>query len=150
MCYSKIMRKPLIRAKQILIVDDEPTLVFFLRQGLEAAEVEFSIDNASSGEEALAKLAHNRYDLLVTDLKMPGISGLTLIDAARSLQPHLAIIVMTAFDSPEVHDKAIKLGVDGYLKKPFSTATLRDLATKILLTGDKYLVDPSLQDVVAE
>ena len=123
--------------KRILIVDDEPTLVFFLKQGLQESEILYNIDGTSSSEEALTKLTYNRYDLLITDLKMPGISGFTLVELARSLHPDIGVIVMTAFGSHEVEDEATKLEVNGYLTKPFSTAILRDIATKILVAKDK-------------
>ncbi len=125
------------RPKHILIVDDEPTLVFFLKQGLQEAEILYNIDGTSSSEEALTKLTYNRYDLLITDLKMPGISGFTLVELARSLHPNIGVIVMTAFGSHEVEDEAAQFKVNGYLTKPFSIATLRDIATKILAAKDK-------------
>ncbi len=125
------------RPKRILIVDDEPTLVFFLKQGLQETEILYNIAGTSSSEEALTKLTYNRYDLLITDLKMPGLSGFTLVELARSLHPDIGVIVMTAFGSPEVEDEAAQLEVNGYLTKPFSIATLSDIATKILAAKDK-------------
>ena len=71
-------------ANRILIVDDEQTLVFFLRRGLSEAGLNCDVDVVSSGEEALAKLALGEYQVLITDLKMPGINGLVLASAARS------------------------------------------------------------------
>lgn len=121
-----------VRPKRILIVDDEPTLVFFLRQSLQEAYAGYAIDQASSGEEAVTKLTYNQYHLLITDLKMPGISGFTLAEMGRSLQPHLKIIVMTAHGSREVEENIKALKVDGYLTKPFPTAMLRDLALEVL------------------
>lgn len=121
------------KPKRILIVDDEATLVFFLRQGLQESTVEYVADGASSGEEALTKLTYNRYDLLVTDLKMPGISGFTLVEVARSLQPNIHVILMTAFGSPEVISEARQLRVEGYLTKPFQIAQLQELIDSILL-----------------
>jgi YesN/AraC family two-component response regulator len=126
------MLKAQNRAQHILIVDDEPTLVFFLKQDLSQLQLACQVDNAAGGEEALSKLTLNKYDLLITDLKMTGINGLTLIEVARSLQPDIRVILMTAFGSREVEDKANQLQVDGYLTKPFPTAKLRDLATKLL------------------
>ena len=95
-----------------------------------------SVDVASSGEDALTKLTYNRYDLLITDLKMPGISGFTLVEVARSLHPDIKVILMTAYGSREVQDEAKSLKVEGYLTKPFPTAHLRDLANTILLAED--------------
>lgn len=126
------MLKAQNRTQQILIVDDEPTLVFFLKQDLRQLELTCQVDNAAGGEEALSKLTLNKYDLLITDLKMPGINGLTLIEVARSLQPDISVILMTAFGSRDVEDRAGQLQVDGYLTKPFPTAKLRDLATRLL------------------
>jgi len=102
-----------LRPKRILVVDDEETLTFFLKQDLQEAEVSCNVDIASSGEDALTKLTYNRYDLLITDLKMPGISGFTLVEVARSLHPDIKVILMTAFGSREVQDEAKSLKVQG-------------------------------------
>ena len=120
------------RPKRILIVDDESTLVFFLKQGLRESGIQCLVDDAASGEEALTKLTYNRYDVLVTDLKMPGINGFTLLEVARSLHADINIILMTAYGSPEVQDEAKRLKVDGYLTKPFPTAQLQDIITNVL------------------
>lgn len=119
-------------ANRILIVDDEQTLVFFLRRGLSEAGLNCEVDVVSSGEEALTKLAFEEYQVLVTDLKMPGINGLTLASAARSLHPTIGIILMTAYGSHEVEYEAEQLMVDGYLTKPFQMERLRDLVEQIL------------------
>jgi CheY-like chemotaxis protein len=120
-------------------VDDEPTLVFFLSQGLQESEILCQVDGATSSEEAVTRLTYRPYDLLITDLKMSGISGFTLAEVARSLHPPIGIILMTAFGSPEVQAEAKQLNIDGYLTKPFPTAKLCDLAYNILTTKDKKL-----------
>ena len=125
-----------VRPKRILVVDDEETLIFFLKQGLQEISVSCNVDIASSGEDALTKLTYNRYDLLITDLKMPGISGFTLVEVARSLHPDIKVILMTAFGSREVQDEAKSLKVEGYLTKPFPTANLLDMADAILQAED--------------
>ena len=121
------------RHTRILIVDDESTLAFFLKQGLIEADHAFIVEAAASGEEALTKLTYNRYDLLITDLKMPGISGFTLVEVARSLHPHIAVIFMTAFGSPEVQEEAKQLRVDAYLTKPFPIAHLQSVVEAVLV-----------------
>ncbi len=128
-------------AKRILLVDDEATLAFFLQQSLK--EAGFLVDVASSGEEALNKLTiQSPYDLLITDLRMSGISGFTLLRAARSLFPDLKAILITAFGSNEVENFAGQLDVDAYLTKPFSTAHLEKLA-KSVLTGAETDLQPA-------
>jgi len=121
-----------VYANRIRIVDDEQTLVFFLRRGLSEAGLNCRVEGVGSGEEALDKLALEEYQVLVTDLKMPGINGLTVAAAARSLQPAIGIILMTAYGSGEIENEAQKLMIDGYLTKPFQMETLRDLVEGIL------------------
>ena len=117
---------------RVLIVDDEQTLVFFLRRGLSEAGLNCDVDVVNSGEEALARLAFVDYQVLITDLKMPGINGLTLASVARSLHPTIGVILMTAYGSREVEAEAEQLMIDGYLTKPFQMERLRDLVEKIL------------------
>jgi YesN/AraC family two-component response regulator len=124
------------RPKRILIVDDEPTLIFFLKQGLQDTQGVYLVDGASSGEEALTKLTYNLYDLLITDLKMPGISGFTLVEVARSLHPNINVILMTAYGSREVQDESEQLEVNGYLIKPFPTVQLQEMIREIFLSAD--------------
>lgn len=128
------MESNLASTNRILIVDDEPTLVFFLRRGLSETDLNCDVEGVGSGEEALAKLAFDKYSVLITDLKMPGINGLTLAAAARSLQPTIGVILMTAYGSREIEVEAEKLMVDGYLTKPFQMEKLRDLVEKVLYT----------------
>lgn len=70
--------------------------------------------------------------MLVTDLKMPDINGLTLASAARLVNPAIGVILMTAYGSREVETEAEQLMIDGYLTKPFQMERLRDLIEKIL------------------
>ena len=121
-----------VYTNRILIVDDEPTLVFFLRQGLSEAGLNCEVEGVGSGEEAMTKLAFAKYRVLITDLKMPGINGLTLAAAARSLQPNIGIILMTSYGAREVEARAEQLMIDGYLTKPFQMEKLRGLIEKIL------------------
>jgi DNA-binding NtrC family response regulator len=114
-----------VYANRILIVDDEQTLVFFLHRGLSEAGLNCEVDVVGSGEEALAKLAFEEYQVLV-------INGLTLASAARSLHPAIGVILMTAYGSREVETEAEQLMIDGYLTKPFQMERLRDLIEKIL------------------
>lgn len=130
-------------AHKILLVDDEPTLLFFLRQMLaEDSGTDYTIDTVSTGEEAINRLKIQPYQLLVTDLKMPGISGFTLIEVARSLQPNLKVVLMTAFDSLETEHQIQNLRVDAYLIKPFPIAQLCALAHK-LLAPDTLIEEPA-------
>jgi len=122
-------------------VDDESTLVFFLQQGIQEAKTTYKVEVASSGEDALTKLTYQEFDLVVTDLKMPGISGFTLVEAARSLNPQIKTVVMTAFGSRQVEDEIQNFAIDGYLTKPFPTADLVALIKDILTTENNVAPD---------
>lgn len=130
------------RSRKILVVDDEATLLFFLRQMLLDSANTYTVDTVSTGEEAINRLNAHPYDLLITDLKMPGISGLTLIEVARSLHPNIKTILMTAFDSPELEQQIRTLRVEAYLIKPFPITRLCTLAHQ-LLAPNTLLEEPA-------
>ena len=101
---------------RILVVDDEASARGALQQllTLEGYEVEAAAD----GRAALLKLATFEPDVVLTDLKMPGIDGLTLVEQGRIESPHSAFLVMTAFGSVDSAVAAIRLGAENYLTKP--------------------------------
>lgn len=105
--------------QHILIVDDETNLVQSLRETLEFANPSYRVSVADSGTEALDILADRQVDLLVTDQRMPGLSGLSLIRQVRGIEPQMRTLLITAFSSPEIEDQALELGTV-YLPKPFS------------------------------
>ncbi len=102
---------------RILIVDDE----FSVRHSLTAwfEDEGYTVDAASSGNEALEKLAENRWDIFFLDLKMPGMSGLELQKKIKDIQPDSTIIIITAFASVESAVEAMQTGAYDYLSKPF-------------------------------
>jgi excisionase family DNA binding protein len=115
---------------RILVVDDEASIRDLLSKTLALAE--YDIDTAPDGRTAVGRLRAGQYDLLITDLKMPGMDGLTLIREARQLAPTLPVVVITAYSTETSAIEAINLGVSGYLTKPFRI-------TKILSTAAKAL-----------
>lgn len=138
--------------KRILIVDDEESVAFFLAENLAELGADYQVETANSGEEALAKMAAQGFDLLVTDLRMPGINGLELIEQARVRSPHTRLILMTAYGNTRVEATAYRLGACRYLAKPFSSqelvtavqAALLEEATKALQDSLPEAPDPSL------
>jgi len=104
------------RLTKILVVEDEETLRFSLREGLEMFG--YQADAAAGLREAADQTAANRYDLILTDLNLIGESGLDLIKRLRQDGYEGGIIVMTAFGSIESAVEAMRLGADEYLQKP--------------------------------
>jgi CheY-like chemotaxis protein len=107
--------------EKILIVEDEVRVAQTLQSALTASdENRFQVQVCHSGEEALTLLRKTKFDLLVTDLRMPGISGLDLVEQVRATSPGTRCILITAYGTAQVEERAAQLDVDAFLKKPFN------------------------------
>jgi excisionase family DNA binding protein len=102
---------------RILVVDDEEAVRDLLAKTLTMAD--YDVDAATDGPAALDLLREVDYDLLITDLKMPGMDGLSVIREARRQHPELAVVIITGYSTEASAIEAINLGVAGYLTKPF-------------------------------
>ena len=118
--------------KRVLIVDDEASVVFFLGENLAELGAEYEVETACSGEEALEKMSVRRFDLIITDLRMPGVDGLELVEQVRARYPQTRLILMTAFGSDQVEAEARRLQVYRYITKPFRVKDLVDAARQAL------------------
>jgi two-component system response regulator FlrC len=114
--------------KRILIVDDEPSLLRMLADGIELFCLDCRVESAADGREALRQLARQPFDLILTDYDMPGMNGLELAMVVRQTLPHARIVLMTAYREGEgLEDRIRALDLEGYLHKPFSLKQLREL-----------------------
>jgi response regulator RpfG family c-di-GMP phosphodiesterase len=104
-------------AVRVLIVDDDPALRKFLSVML--TQSAFVCRSAASGAEALCLLQEHAFEVVISDLRMPGISGMDLLVEVRQSYPHLAFLMVTAEDGTRVGVRAMQLGADDYLLKPF-------------------------------
>ena len=121
-----------MNTRNILIVDDKPTVAFFLSKTLERSNHDYCVSVAHSGEEALEILNGSPVDLLVTDLRMPGISGLDLIRQVRASNPQTRTILITAYDNDEVEAQARRLGTYRYITKPFDVGEFTQIVREAL------------------
>lgn len=87
---------------------------------------------AKRGDEGLAQARVQTFDAVITDFKMPGLSGLELVGQLHTAKPGLPVIMITAFGTPETVQQAIQLGAYGCLPKPFEMAQLLDLVAQAL------------------
>ncbi len=119
----------------ILIVEDEAKLRHLLRQGL--FEESYAVDTAADGEEALYQLDINVYDLVLLDIMLPKMDGITVCRIIREKNPHLPVILLTAKD--RVPEKVVGLdaGADDYITKPFSFEELTARIRATLRRGKK-------------
>ena len=113
-----------------LVVDDEEAIREFLAEFLGGTG--FGVDCASSGEEAVEKIRSETYDLVLTDIRLPGLDGMKVLEAARSCSPEIAVIVITGFGTVSGAVEAMKLGADDYLSKPFSAEAVDVVVHKAL------------------
>jgi excisionase family DNA binding protein len=115
---------------RVLVVDDEATIRDLLSKTLALAE--YDVDLAPDGRTALERLRIIPYDLLITDLKMPGVDGLAVIREARRLKADIPVIIITGFSTEASAIEAVNLGVSGYLTKPFRVPRVLAVAAKAL------------------
>jgi excisionase family DNA binding protein len=116
--------------KRVLVVDDEASIRDLLSKTLALAE--YDVDTAGDGTAALDRMRAFAYDLLIADLKMPGMDGLTLIRQAKRIKADLPVIIITGFSTESSAIEAVNLGVDGYLTKPFRVPQVLAAAAKAL------------------
>ena len=119
---------------KILIVDDERTIRMALRDTL-TREGHLAV-TASNAEEAIRRCKSEPFDLLITDLKMPGMTGLEFIRHVRSICPSIRTILITAYGSAESAIEALRMGVSDYMIKPFRLSELRMTAGRLLSEAD--------------
>lgn len=127
---SSYINKSTCCTAHILIVDDEESM-------REVLEILFSaegyvVDVATDGLHALEKLRHQAYDLILTDMRMPGADGLQLLEQVKQLHPETLVILMTAYSTTTKAVEAMKLGAYDYIAKPFNNEDIRLTIKKAL------------------
>ena len=113
---------------RILLIEDDASIVGGLKKELQAEGYEVAV--AERGDKGLAQAKAQPFDVVITDLKMPGLSGLELVEQLHAAKPKLPIILVTAFGTTDTAIEATKLGAYDYLLKPFDMAELLDLVAK--------------------
>lgn len=115
---------------KILIVDDEIEICDFLSEFFR--DRNYDVVTASSGEEALIKIEKEKPNVLLLDVKMPGVNGLQVLQEVKQRYPKLKVIMVTAVETTDKIDEAFKLGADNYITKPLSLEYLEnDVREKI-------------------
>jgi len=115
---------------RILVVDDEPKICNLIEELFRLDG--YQIDISFSGIEALQMMKKNKYQMLLTDLKMPGIDGLELIRKAKELNPEIKTIMITGYTTVDTAVQSLRNGVDDYIKKPFNIMELKKVVKQTL------------------
>ena len=128
--------------EKILIVDDEEGMRRLLRRVLSREGFETSA--AGSGAEALQMVGSDQFDLVITDVKMPGMDGVELLKELYAFDPSLPVVVITAYGTVESAVQALRAGAYDYITKPFETDEIKLTVAKALererlLAENRYL-----------
>ncbi|MFY9399498.1 MAG: response regulator [Desulfomonilia bacterium] len=118
--------------KQVLIVDDEETLTWSLAKSLSRDREAYEVTTAGDGETALSLVRGKPFDLVVLDIRLPGINGLDVLLKIKDERPATKVIIMTAYGSSEIKAKAKARGSLFYIEKPFEIEQLRSLILKAI------------------
>ena len=133
---------------RILVVDDEQSMRDFFDILLRREEHE--VETAASGEEALDLIARKTYDLVVTDLKMPRVTGLDVLGGVKKASPDTEVIVITAYSAVETAIEAMRLGAFNYLAKPFNNEEIKIVIEKALEKRHLVAENQRLQEAVQQ
>lgn len=133
-----------MNSRPILIVDDEKNIRLALSMALEQLNV--PVETAASGEEALEKVAQAEYELMLLDLRMPGVDGMEVLRQVSQRLPELKVIIITAYGSIDLAVEAMKLGAVDFLQKPFDVSQVREMVRRIL---EKQEETPGYDDYMA-
>lgn len=139
----------------VLVIEDDPTVGQFVKRGLE--EQRYTVDLVTDGDEGERRAASEAYDLVILDMRLPGRSGLQVLDALRARGFERPVLVLTAQDAVDAKVRALRAGADDYVTKPFAFEELlarvealarrpRALAAPVLNVADLEL-DPSTREV---
>ncbi len=123
--------------KRILVVDDEENMLWMLQKNLSKNLPDVQTLAARSGEEALALLSKNIFHLVITDISMPGISGLELLIEINNRYPQTGVIVMTAYPSSAYEHEAMVCGCLRFIEKPFDIKTMRSIVEEVLKKNEE-------------
>jgi len=139
-------------SKRVLLVDDEEDITWAISKSLRNSGNALEVVCANDGNVALQLLHQQAFDLVISDIRMPGKDGLQLVLDIRKLHPETKVIIMTAYGSAEVMERADKLGSFFYIEKPFEIGYLKRLvfqALQLEAAGFSGAVDSAqLRDLV--
>jgi len=123
-------RPPMVERPRVLVVDDEASIRDLLAKTL--ALTDYDVDVAPDGRAGLDRLRLREYHLLIADLKMPGLDGLSFIREAKRYRADLPVIVITGYSTESSAIEAANMGVAGYLTKPFRVPQVLAAAARAL------------------
>ena len=123
----------------VLVIDDEKNIRLTISQALESLDL--YIETALNGEEALKKLSEKNFAVAILDLKMTGLDGMEVLRRIRTIFPHVAVIIITAYGSIDIAVEAMKLGALDFIQKPFTTTKIREIVKQLLAQKQQNIIE---------
>lgn len=119
-----------MKRKPILIVDDEPSMRMALSESLESCG--YKVETSDSGADALAKFQEGKFEVVITDMRMPGMGGMEVLRGIRKVSSRTPVIVITAYGTVNTAVEAMKEGAADFIMKPFSVDHLESIVKKVV------------------
>jgi CheY-like chemotaxis protein len=135
---ARAMVERLIRCcipARVLIVDDSSTMRSIVRKVLSASRYTFDVAEATNGHEAITELKNGAFDVVILDYNMPGLNGLEILRAIRTMELNIGVVMMTTTVDDGIARAAIAEGATGFLKKPFYPADIDQLLDRYFEVG---------------
>lgn len=118
--------------KRVLIVDDAKDILFLLTHSVKRLGPEYEVSTATDGPTALEKIQKHKFDLIITDYMMPGMTGLQLTEEVRQRSPETQVVLMTAYDTATVRDRAEDMHIGSIVGKPFTVPQIMGIIKGII------------------
>jgi len=122
---------------KILVIDDEESICHLLENIL--SDQGYIVTTARSGSEALKKIAKEPFDIVITDIRIPDVTGMQILEEVKKSHSQTMVIIMTAFASVETAQEAIRMGAYDYITKPFEKEEL-DFAVKRAMEAGRLII----------
>jgi len=116
--------------RSLLVIDDEKLVRWSIQQSMEKED--FKVVSSADGNDAIEKIQKERFDVIITDLVMPGMNGLEVARRAREIHPETKIIMMTAHGSLLDRQEAQKVGVTNFINKPFQVNEVKAIVSRLI------------------
>ena len=117
--------------ERILVIDDEPDMLMLMSMIIEE-NTEWEVETTNNPSEGLKMAMESDYDLVIADLKMPGLDGLEVFEELKEMKPDIPVIIITAYGSLEIADEARSKGVADFITKPFRKDTILFTMERVL------------------
>lgn len=141
--------------KYVLIVDDAKDILFLLTHSVKRLGPDYEVSTAIDGQMALEQLQKQRFDLIITDYMMPGMTGLELAQEVRRISPDTQVVLMTAYDTATLRDRAEDMHIGGYVGKPFTVPQILAMVERIVAQASEVthlepVEAPAMDQAVSE